>query len=49
VILESLDFDVHLAGLMPRPWVNLTRYHELFSLVVFLIGFAAVSSLRGVE
>ena len=31
VILEPLDFMARLAALVPRPRVNLTRYHGVFA------------------
>ncbi len=30
VVFEPLDFIARLAPLVPRPWVNLTRYYGLF-------------------
>lgn len=32
VIFEPLDFMARLAALVPRPWVNLTRFHGVFAL-----------------
>jgi len=31
VVLEALDFIAQLAALVPRPRVNLTRYHVVFA------------------
>ncbi len=32
VVLEPLDFIARLAALVPRPRLNLTRFHGLFAL-----------------
>jgi hypothetical protein len=31
LVFEALDFLVRLAALVPRPGVNLTRYHGVFA------------------
>jgi len=31
VFFEPLDFIARLAALIPKPWVNLTRFHGLFA------------------
>jgi len=31
VVFEPLDFIARLAALVPRPWVNLTRFHGVFA------------------
>ena len=31
VVLEPLDFIARLAALVPRPGLNLTRFHEIFA------------------
>jgi hypothetical protein len=36
VVLEPQDFIAHLVSLIPKPRVNLTRYHGLFPHCVFL-------------
>jgi hypothetical protein len=40
VIFEPLDFMARLAALMPRPRVNLTRYHGVFTLIMILMSVA---------
>ena len=42
VVLEPLDFIARLAALVPRPRVNLTRYHGVFISIVFLVRIATV-------
>lgn len=37
VVLEPLNFIARLAALVPRPRMNLTRYHGVFACIVFLI------------
>ena len=34
VVLERLDFLARLAALVPRPRVNLTRYHSVFTFII---------------
>ena len=31
VIFEPRDFIARLAALVPKPWVNLTRFHGVFA------------------
>jgi len=31
VFFEPLDFIAKLAALVPKPWVNLTRFHGVFA------------------
>lgn len=31
IVLEPVDFIARLAGLVPPPWVHLTRYHGVFA------------------
>ena len=31
VVFEPLDFIARLAALVPRPWINLTRFHGVFA------------------
>ncbi len=38
VVLEQPDFIARLAALVPKPWVNLTSYHSVFALIVFVPG-----------
>jgi hypothetical protein len=41
VVLEPLDFIARLAALVPSPRVNLTRYHSVFTFIIFLMRVAA--------
>jgi hypothetical protein len=41
VVLEPLYFIARLAALVPRPRVNLTRYHSVFTFIIFLMRVAA--------
>jgi len=41
VVLEQLDFITRLAALVPRPRVNLTRYHGVFIFIVLVVRIAA--------
>jgi hypothetical protein len=40
VIFEPLDFMARLAALVPRPRVNLIRYHGVLTCIMFLMCFA---------
>lgn len=36
VVLEILDFIARLASLVPKPRMNLNRYHGVFAFIMFL-------------
>ena len=40
VVLEPLDFIDRLAALVPRPRVNLNRYHGVVAIIVFMFRVA---------